>query len=534
MVQIATVTALVCGLAGLATVSSSVPAACAVAAQTQTRPNIVLIMVDDMRNDDLRFMPQTRKLIRDQGVVFRNSFSPNPLCCPARASSLTGKYTHNHRVFDVFPPFAFHSFDDRSTIATWLRSAGYATIYLGKYLNQYGEQPPPRQDTGNSVRYVPPGWTDWRASIDGGLPPGHPKQGNTYAYDDTTISNNGSGFVNFAGRYQSRVYGGIIENVVRTRAPSDRPFFLYASFTAPHNGGPIEPDDPGWQRRSDGFRYFMGSPARPNDVKGMFDGTVKAAPGADWVDPDPGDKPEYLRRPTLNAGERAAVLELTRQRAEALWVVDRQVKRTIDALRAAGELNQTVVMFTSDNGYYLGEQRIRDGKVFPHEPSIRVPMLLRGPGIPRGQVRTDPFLSVDIAPTLTQFAGATPGAGIDGMSLATVARQGDRGWFRGVLTESKKMYGTTRDTDEAGGRLEPGETADIRYAIGVRTPRYLYVDLASGEEELYDVRQDPEQYHNLVNDRAHAEVLQALRQELAELRSCQMAGCRMPLPPLLR
>src|SRR5690606_8079350 len=125
------------------------------------RPNLVLIMFDDMRDDDLRFMPHTRRLVGGAGVRFVNSFSPNPLCCPARASSLTGQYSHNHRVYDVRAPYAFHSFDDRSTLATWLQKAGYATVYLGKYLNLYGEQPEPGASRGRSVRYVPPGWTDW-------------------------------------------------------------------------------------------------------------------------------------------------------------------------------------------------------------------------------------------------------------------------------------------------------------------------------------------------------------------------------------
>jgi arylsulfatase A-like enzyme len=506
--------------------SSAAPHPVEARSRVQVRPNIVMIMVDDMRDDDLRFMPYTRQYIRDRGVRFLNSFSPDPLCCPARASVLTGLYTHNHGVYDVVPPYGFSSFHDRSTIATWLRSAGYETIYLGKYLNGYGQQPRPGASSGKSLFYVPPGWSDWRASIDGGLPQSDPRAGGTYLYYDTTISQNGAGLRNFAGRYQTRVYGDISAQVVATRTASPKPFFFYISFVAPHNGGPIEPDDPGTVLDPRGQPHTFGTPARPDSVKGMFDAVVKAAPGASWNDPDFSDKPSYLQRPPFNGAELNAMLEVTRQRAEALSVVDQQVKRIVDALRASGELGRTLVMFTSDNGYYLGEQRRGDGKVYPHEPSLRVPMLVRGPGIPAGAVRRDPITSIDVAPTLAAFAGVTPATPVDGASLLGVARHGDVGWRRPILTESRPTPGIVRETDIAGGPLQAGEAPDVRYAIGVRTPRYLYVNLATGEEELYDLSTDPRQYVNLVHDAASAAVLEQLRATLARLRACRGATCR--------
>jgi arylsulfatase A-like enzyme len=500
-------------------------------AAAQTRPNIVVIMVDDMRDDDLRFMPATRRLVAGAGARFVNSFSPNPLCCPARASAISGLYTHNHRVFDISRPYGgFVAFDDRSTLPTWLRAAGYATIHIGKYLNGYGRMPRPGTTSGRSTRYVPPGWTDWRASLDGGLPARHPQHGGTYNFMDTTLSRDGRGFVNYQGRYQSTVYGGLTESVIRSRARSDRPFFLYVAYTAPHAGAPREPDDPRPTLLPTGVRNAWSTTARPKSVRGRFDGVVKAAPGADWVDPDPSDKPPHLRLGPLSRAERAALREVTRQRAEALRVVDRQVQRTIDALRASGELGRTVVLFTSDNGYFLGEQGVRQGQILPHEPSLRVPLLIRGPGIPAGVVRTDPFTTLDIAPTLAEAAGAVPARPLDGLSMLGVAQGGDRGWDRPILTESRPK-GPLRNTDEAGGPLEEGEAADVRFAIGVRTPRYLYVDNASGWEELYDVVADPEQYHNLVTDPAHGEALARLRELLSVLRACDGAACRPPLPP---
>ena len=498
------------------------------------RPNIVFIMVDDMRDDDLVYMPRTRRLIEAQGVRFVNSFAPFPLCCPARASVLTGQYTHNHGVYDVVPPWGFTSFDDRRTIATALQASGYATVYVGKYLNGYGAEPEPRATGGKSLHYVPRGWTEWRASIDGGLRPRDPRAGGTYKYFDTTLSDNGEGFDNYAGRYQSDVYGRLSERIIERRAADGVPFFYYLSFTAPHAGAPLEPDDPRGVVDGAGQEQVVNTPARPESVWGRFDDRITAAPGADWDDPDFSDKPDYLRRlPPLNDAVRAAVLELTRQRAEALSVVDRQVGRVMGALSRSGELDNTLVVFTSDNGFFLGEQRRPLGKTWPHEPSLRVPLLMRGPGIPAGETRRDPFTSIDVAPTLARVARTSLPWSVDGTSLLGVARHGDAGWDRAVLTESGPYDGVVRDTDLAGNPLDPGEAPDIRYTIGVRSPDYLYVDVATGEEELYDLGEDPEEYDNLVGDPAYASQLEALRRTLRDLRACVGDTCRSPLPPEL-
>jgi N-acetylglucosamine-6-sulfatase len=482
------------------------------------RPNIVVILVDDMRDDDLRFMPHTRRLIGAQGVRFVNSFSPYPLCCPARASMLTGQYAHNHRVLAVDPPYGFRSFDDRSTLATWLHHAGYSTVYLGKYLNGYGWMPEPGRRDGDSVRYVPPGWDRWLASIDGGLSPRDPLAGSTYHYFDTTISLHGKGFRNFVGRYQTDVYAELSERIIARRAAAERPYFFHASYTAPHDGWPREPDDPPPLLRNDGRTTTFNTTARPPRVRGSFDQRVTTAPGLSWRDPDFSDKPRYLReRPPMNAQERAALLEMTRQRAEALSVLDQAVARTMRAVEESGEADDTVVLFTSDNGFFLGEQRKRQGKIWPHEPSLRVPLLLRGPGIPPGERRTDPITSIDLAPTLAELAGITPGGDVDGVSLAQVAREGDRGWNRPVLVQTGPVL----------------ESRRLRFILGLRTPRYLYVDIAWGGRELYDLRRDPNQYHNLAGRPAYADVQRQLASTLARVRDCEGAECTAPLPPSL-
>ncbi|WP_183099748.1 sulfatase family protein [Nocardioides pelophilus] len=499
------------------------------------RPNVLFIMVDDMRDDDLRFMPQVRALIRDQGVRFRNSFSPYPLCCPARASVLSGRYTHNHGVYTVYEDYGFHAFDDRRTLATMLQDAGYANVYLGKYLNRYGFDPPPRAQQGNSLRYVPPGWDMWRASLDGGFAPGSPNAGSTYAYYDTTLSFNGKTFETLAGRYQTVAYGEIAGNIVRNRAPSPQPFLLYLSFTAPHSGGPKEDDDPRPTRLSNGELYDWKTPARPPSVWGSLDSVVLEAPGASWRDPDFSDKPGYLRvLPPLRPSDHRALLEVTRQRAEALKVVDQQVGNLMRTLADTGELDQTLVIFTSDNGYFLGEQRMRLGKVFPHEVSLRVPLLMRGPGIPAGETRTDPFTSVDFLPTIAAATGTTPDHRVDGVSMWRVARRGDVGWTRGILTETGALGHPPRNTNEAGEPLSSGGRRDIRFLLGIRTHRYLFVDVAHQRDELYDLRRDPREYRNLIDVPRYAAVRRSLRRALADIRACRGRACSTALPPRLQ
>ncbi len=136
-------------------------------------PNILVVTMDDMRWDELRYVPNVRKYVASRGLRFTNSFAPNPLCCPSRASFLTGQYSHNHRVYTHEAPYGFGVFDDHLTVGTALNEAGYHTALVGKYLNGYGQQPS-RVTGGRSATYVPDGWTDWKVSIEKRWPAGSP------------------------------------------------------------------------------------------------------------------------------------------------------------------------------------------------------------------------------------------------------------------------------------------------------------------------------------------------------------------------
>ncbi|MGN6129063.1 MAG: sulfatase family protein [Nocardioidaceae bacterium] len=508
------------------------PARTAVAQQVSAsgRPNIVVVMADDMRVDELRYMPAVRKLVKDRGLLFRNSFSPYPLCCPARASFLTGQYAHNHHVFSHEAPWGFRALDDHETVATALHRSGYRTAFIGKYLNGYGAAR--SLVTGKpSWHYVPAGWTDWYGAVE--RPRGSPyKSGGTYNYFHTIFNVNGVTDDSHKGDYQTDVLGGFARKLVRKYSRSPKPFFMWFSAVAPHFGGPREADDPRGVRRSDGRAQQFATPARPGWVKGRFDARITRGAGMP-VDGGPSeadmsDKPWALRHlPELNGAERRALTNLTRQRAEAVYVLDRQVAKLVATLKKTHEYAHTLIMFTSDNGYFLGEHRIRQGKIKAHEPSLRVPFLVAGPGVPHGE-RFDPVTTEDITATITDYAGATGNMALpaDGVSVRRTIVDGDQGWTIPVETEGRI---TGVRYEDAKGRAGRGFD-DARDTIGIRTPRYAYLVYSTGEKELYDLDRDPNELRSVVHDPDYAAVRLELQDLWQRYKDCAGATCTAPMP----
>jgi N-acetylglucosamine-6-sulfatase len=493
---------------------------------TGKRPNIVTIMADDMRVDDLLFSPNVRRLIGKDGLTFNNSFSPYPLCCPARASFLTGLYAHNHGVYWHHRPWGYGAFDDSKTLASSLSKVGYRTAFVGKYLNGYG--PMKSKVTGQrSYRYVPNGWDDWYGAFE------DPRVGNyhggTYNYFDTPYNINGRPTNNRRGEYQTNTLGTFARKIVTDNSKKKAPFFMYLSFTAPHFGGTGEADDPRPGRdflRKDGTRSDFSTPARPNWVKGKFDRVITRAPGVPKkggpAEKDVSDKPQKLRRlKELSPKGRKALAEVTRQRAEAIYVMDREIGRLVRTLKKRGEWDNTVIMFTSDNGYFLGEHRQRVGKVKAHEPSLRVPFLITGPGMRGGHTRNDPITTVDLSATILDIAGATPPHLADGQSRLATLLTGDQGWTIPVVTEA---------THTTKGKRTDKAFTDARTSVGLRTPRYSYTRYDNGEGELYDLYVDPAQMENVYDNASYKTVRNALARMWPRYKDCAAATCHEPLP----
>ena len=486
------------------------------------RPNLLVIETDDMRWDDLRWMPSVRRLIQRRGLSFENSFAPYPLCCPSRSSFLSGQYTHTHHVYTPLEPYGFAAFQDQHSLATVLQGAGYRTALVGKYLNGYGEQE--LRSGRPSLHYVPPGWDQWYAGSDHLWDFDDPHfGGGTYSYDHLVQNVNGE-VRSFPGRYSTDVLAEQTRTVIGGFAQDPAPWFVWWTPTAPHHGLPVEPDDPRPTRRSDGQFSEWDTPGRPDWVEGRFDDQIThglGTPPAGSAESDVRDKPSYLRKlPELTAAEKDAETEVTRQRAESLYALDVQVRRTIERLRTLGQLARTVIVFTSDNGYYLGEHRKRTGKVTLHEPSLRVPLLIAGPGVPRGR-RYDPVTTVDLAPTFAAYAGTTM-TGADGVSMLPVIEGGDRGWRRPVVTEA--MMGFGRYAEEYGLGRQPLDTR------GLRLGRWKLTRYSTGETELYDLERDPLELTNLRQDPAHAQVLAGLLALYERYHDCRGAACSAALP----
>jgi N-acetylglucosamine-6-sulfatase len=447
----------------------------------QARPNIVVLQTDDQRADSMRVMANVHRLLAAQGTTFANSYASYPLCCPSRATFFTGQYAHNHGVLgNNLPRGGFEKFRGANSLPVWLRRAGYHTALIGKYLNGYGER---------NARELPPGWSDWNGAVGS----------STYDYFKTTLNRNGTLVTTGTdpASYQTDVYARLASDVIRRRAPSAQPFFLYVGFLAPHNAVGESSEAAGLGR--------MPVPA-PRHHGRFASARLPSWPSLNEADVS--DKPKQVRElPRLTSPQLAEIAQNHRLGLASLLAVDEAVARVVAALRSTGELGRTLIIFTSDNGYLHGEHRLPGGKSVLYEPSARVPLVMRGPGIRRGAIRRQVVANVDLAPTILRVARASAGLRQDGGSLLALAASAGAQRSRRVLLE---------------GNL--GGNPNKRYAA-IRTPRYVYAEYANGERELYDLVRDPFELRNLGRDPARSGLRSALSRQLAALRSCRGAAC---------
>ncbi len=461
----------------LVPMSVASPAAPAPAPAGAEERNVLLVIVDDMRTDELRVMPKTQAWLQQHGVRFANAYAPTPLCCPARASILTGQYTHNHGVQDnneTLPhPGGVSVFDDDLTLATQVDDA-VTTGYIGKYLNRYG------QPDGVDASYVPPGWDRWWAAT-----------GGEYTYlPATTYTVDGIRPVRLEG-YQTDVATQLAQNFIRRHR--DQPFLLVLNYLAPHSN--VDPDTLGKDR-----------PVPAPEYRGDFAGTGVPRTRA-FNERNVSDKPESYQRPRLSSGIVRRLDRLADARYETLQSVDEGMARLRRSLRADGLLAATDVIFVSDNGFMLGEHRLPASKVVQYEPSVRVPMLMAGPDVPVGEVRSDLVGLHDLASTITTWFGLGPMPGADGIDLGQTMVGDPSG--RDLLFEG--YFDTSPERD---------------YAT-IRTPAGLkYTELVNGQRELYDLTVDPYETQNLVDRPELAATVADLAARLAVLRACAEQTCR--------
>jgi arylsulfatase A-like enzyme len=435
------------------------------AAPAAAQPNVILIVTDDQRWDTLGYMPTVHAELQGKGVTFQNAFAVNPVCCPSRASILTGQWSHTTGVWGIEGPHGgFHVFADHATLPVWLDSAGYETMLAGKYLNGYVD-----------ASYVPPGWDRWFAYTT-----------NENAYFDWGVSDNGAEvtFGDAPADYATDVLAARATDFIQG---AEEPFFLYFAPKAPHYDvvGSVTP--------------------APRHV-GAFAGLEP------WYSPsvnelDIRDKPYYVRRLPFVPGERIAALR--QDQLESLLAVDEAIAAMLAALKETGELADTLIVFTSDNGHGWGEHR-RMNKVAPYEESIRVPLVVRWDSLgvaPRTESKL--ALNTDLAQTVAAAAGVAVEA--EGRNLLPLMFDPAQRWREHFIIESY-LY--------LDRRVPP--------YCGFRSERWKYVQYQTGEEELYDLARDP---YELSNRRERSALPRRMSYRERLLASpCRPPGFR-PLPP---
>jgi N-acetylglucosamine-6-sulfatase len=445
----------------------------------QKRPNVIVVETDD-QNNDMSALPIVLDKIGRHGTTFRNSYASFPICCPSRATFLTGQYAHNHRVLGSEPATGFNALDHSNTLAVWLRKAGYRTAMVGKYLNGYG-LPDALPEPVSDARQVPPGWTEWY-----GLTNGTDQRRYRYRLNENgKLQFYGTG----ARNYVTDVLSGKAANFIRRRARHPRPFFLWFNPTAPHgeSGVPLNSTrDP--------------QPA-PRYLGAYGDGGAPRSPNFDEANVD--DKPELVgKQPRLTQADIDDIDRRWRGRQESLLSVNDAVRRIITRLKKARDLRKTYIFFTSDNGLQLGSHRLIF-KSYLYEESTRVPLLVRGPRFPAGVVRDQLVANIDLAPTIVDITRAIPRRTMDGISLIPLAENAAAAANRDILFESYDFN-----------------------SFGIRDGKWQYNQYQNGDEELYDLAADPFELSSQHGASSLAGTKAALSNRLAQLKTCAGSSCQ--------
>ena len=405
------------------------------------------------------------------------------LCCPSRATFLTGQYSHNNGVRGNTPPNGgYQELDKSNTLSVWLQRSGYYTVHLGKFLNGYGRQNPTE---------IPPGWSEWHGSVDP----------TTYRYYNYTLNENGTLHTYCAtpdpSCYQTDVYREKANEIIKRRA-GQGPSSCGSRSSATTRGTPREPDDP--PKLGD-----TGSRATP----------PRCARGHRHASEAELQRGRRLRQasrdqeaPLLTAARIAAIQENWQQRRETLMSVDEAIASIVETLRQSGQLDNTLILFTSDNGFFHGEHRVANGKVLWYEPSIHLPLLMRWTGnksLPKGVHRSQLAMNVDDAETILDATGANPGRTEDGVSLLPFWRDAGKEIGRDLLLDNSPGAAPLRRHSHA--------------ALQVRGVR-------NGDRELYDLRKDPYELQSQHANPAYDALKASLATRLHNLVTCKGAACR--------
>jgi arylsulfatase A-like enzyme len=436
-------------------------------AQTTSRPNIVFVMTDDLDERSMEQLGGIQQVMGSNGTTFKNAYVTYPLCCPSRATILRGQYPHNHGIVGNVPPLGGeakfrNSGFDQSTVATWLNDAGYQTKYIGKYMNGYNDL------------YKPPGWDEWFVL-----------QG-----DESKNQVNDDGRSITLTGHSTDAFANEATDFIRRSSANAAPFFVTVGTKAPHR--PPEVAD--------------------RHLSSFVDTPLPRPPNFD--EPDVSDKARWLQSyPPLTQAQIDYAQTLYRERLRSMLSVEDLLEQTIATLQETGELGNTYIFFTSDNGFHLGEHRLPRGKRTSYEEDISVPLMVRGPGVPAGITRQQLVINNDFAPTIANLAGVTPPGFVDGSSFVPLLSASPPSSWRMAFLEEGTLE--TIDTDT------PTPTHK-----GVHTREHMFVEYAeTAEQELYDLSADPYQLQSKPRT-GNEQLYSTLESRLNALRACSGDACR--------
>ena len=487
------------------------------------RPNIVVFLIDDMDVATVQtllaagLMPNLKRYFADVGFNFTQAFSVGAVGGPARASVLTGQYPHNHGVLGNYPPIGgVTNLNESSTIATWMRTAGYRTALVGRYMTGYGWWTP-----GTTV---PPGWDDWQALLDPGA----------YSTRNYTMNLN-STMVNFgalatstgADLYQTDVLTALSIGTIRRAAIQTKPLFMMVTPTVwnreilPVYNVCADPTDTGPFGGN-----FWGVSQQPatrhlNTVYGDSLNFPLPMPPS-FNEDDVSDKPDWLQaNPRLGADDVDCLTKRYWRKLEAMRAIDDMIGAVMGELQADGMLGRTLVMFTSDNGLVDGQHRFPE-KTSAYEEAIHVPLWIRTPlnTVPRTIGRL--VLNSDLAPTIAQLGFALPTITVDGRSLVPLMQNPDYSPWRNIGLFEYKAEGSQTNDRFTG----PPDYVALR--TGGATPRLYvkYPTVTTGfTGELYDLSLDPFELQNLFGDPARQAERDRLDVWMGLMKTCRGAGC---------
>ncbi|HEY2697271.1 MAG TPA: sulfatase, partial [Pseudonocardiaceae bacterium] len=445
------------------------------------RPNIVFVLTDDLATNLVQYMPHVRALA-SAGTSFTNYTVTDSLCCPSRSSIFSGKFPHDTGVFtNTGKDGGFNVFHSRGeetdTVATALQHAGYHTAMMGKYLNGYQ----PAAKLGGNQPYVPPGWNEWDVA------------GNGYPEFNYALNQNHQ--VQHYGEkpadYLTNVLGGKATNFINTQSAAHTPFFLEVATFAPH--APYTP--------------------APQDAHSFQNVTAPKTPAYDTL---PQNAPAWLTsRTALTPQDEQQIDTAFRKRVQDVQSVDRMIAGLQQTLTKDGVAGDTDVVFSSDNGYHMGEYRLLPGKQTAFDTDVNVPLIASGPGIKSGQTVSALAQNIDLAPTFETIGGATPPADVDGHTLTPLlAGQPSADWRTAALVEH---HGP--DTDPSDPDYPPKNSGNPPSYQALRTSTYTYVEYADGSKEYYDRTTDPSELDNIAGT-LPASTLTALHNALHAMAAC--------------